>query len=522
LKELFSKEILLLFNSTNMKTWFLISLYTTLLPTLLFAQTPNEATVSLNYKETPLKEILNELSENFELNFSYFSDLPLDKKISIDLKDAPLETALDLLFENTGLKYNMVGQQVVVKQMMEKLSLAGKILDKETNEPLGYATVSIKGKQVGVVSNPNGEFGLLIPENYRNDTLFISMLGYDNYEVNLAQFRSNENMKIVLNPANYLLEEVVVKPDQVYIQKIKPAPSQKKGASASIIYGKFVSYAHYTLDASNLELFKIKAGAGELTLLPNTINEIDIEAEIITVSVSKAENQKFIDKYLKLTMSEKNAEVTLNSGFDFYENRINKKGKKKSNFPLTHLMATPGSKINLTIKLPKNLYTKVYDGAGDIEVEGIKTNIFIKDGSGKINIKKVTGDLEVIDRSGSLDINQVVGNVTISDKSGYLEAKKIKGSLDIIDSSGEITLEEVSADSLLAQSIKIIDHSGGLVMNDIEGNLELKDKSGGISIKNIQGNVQVRDRSGGIDIKEIDGLVRYKDRSGKVHVQQKR
>ena len=45
-------------------------------------------------------------------------------------------------------------------------------------EPLPFATIALKNKGKGTVSNNNGEFGLKITPDLFNDTLSVSYLGY--------------------------------------------------------------------------------------------------------------------------------------------------------------------------------------------------------------------------------------------------------------------------------------------------------------------------------------------------------
>ncbi|PIB27544.1 hypothetical protein BFP77_11685 [Maribacter sp. 4U21] len=56
--------------------------------------------------------------------------------------------------------------------------LSGKVIDEKTDEPVIFATVRVKGKAKGVITNMDGSFK--IPSFFKKDgdTLLISSMGY--------------------------------------------------------------------------------------------------------------------------------------------------------------------------------------------------------------------------------------------------------------------------------------------------------------------------------------------------------
>jgi hypothetical protein len=92
----------------------------------------------------------------------------------------------------------------------QDLTISAKVLDKETNEALGYASVGIKGVPVGTISNNWGEFDFHFSSDYRNDILVISMVGYKNYEAPIWTLLSNTVQTIHLEKSTIELQEIVV------------------------------------------------------------------------------------------------------------------------------------------------------------------------------------------------------------------------------------------------------------------------------------------------------------------------
>ncbi len=92
----------------------------------------------------------------------------------------------------------------------QDLTISARVLDRETNEPLGYASVGIKGVPVGTISNNHGEFDFHFSSEYRNDILVISMLGYKNFEAPIWTLLTNTAQTIYLEKSPIQLKEIVV------------------------------------------------------------------------------------------------------------------------------------------------------------------------------------------------------------------------------------------------------------------------------------------------------------------------
>ncbi len=90
----------------------------------------------------------------------------------------------------------------------QKITVSGVAVDKETREPLPFASVGIKGKSIGTITNLQGEFDFHIPNDYRNEILVISMLGYVNYEAPVWTLPANPTFE--LSKSTTVLNEVVV------------------------------------------------------------------------------------------------------------------------------------------------------------------------------------------------------------------------------------------------------------------------------------------------------------------------
>ncbi len=92
----------------------------------------------------------------------------------------------------------------------QKITLSGKAIDKETKEPLPFATIGIKGKPIGTITNLQGEFDFHIPREFQNDLLVINMLGYETYEAPIWTLSGTQNLIVEVRKTTWVLEEVLI------------------------------------------------------------------------------------------------------------------------------------------------------------------------------------------------------------------------------------------------------------------------------------------------------------------------
>ena len=91
----------------------------------------------------------------------------------------------------------------------QDITVSATIVDKETNEPLGHASIGLKSVAIGTISNVNGEFDFHMPPEYRNEVMVISMLGYKNFEAPVWSMIGSPQV-IKMEKSTIVLKEVVV------------------------------------------------------------------------------------------------------------------------------------------------------------------------------------------------------------------------------------------------------------------------------------------------------------------------
>jgi hypothetical protein len=77
--------------------------------------------VSFAYSRVPLKQVLNDISNDHDVYFAYSAEyIPLQQPITISVSSLPLSDALDKLFEPLPVAYRYIGGQIVLKPVQKE------------------------------------------------------------------------------------------------------------------------------------------------------------------------------------------------------------------------------------------------------------------------------------------------------------------------------------------------------------------------------------------------------------------
>lgn len=86
---------------------------------------------------------------------------------------------------------------------------SGKVIG-ESESPIVFATVYLKDLGLGTITNPDGEFVIKIPTKYKDEKLCVSFLGYEKYEIPVANMQQKDNV-FRMKTSTIKLEEVIVR-----------------------------------------------------------------------------------------------------------------------------------------------------------------------------------------------------------------------------------------------------------------------------------------------------------------------
>ncbi|MDO5663872.1 MAG: SusC/RagA family TonB-linked outer membrane protein [Bacteroidia bacterium] len=201
------------------------------------ANTYSQSIVSLNAHNKSLKSIFSDIEARTNYIFLLTEDVEKDTstKINIIINEESIEDSMNKILKSTQFDYKIINRQVVVykkgvapdivkatnrvtetQQQITK-NIKGKVIDKNTGEPLPGASVISQenGKTVnGTATNEYGNFELIIHQNVT--TLSVSFIGYVTQNIILKD--DDKTITISLEEDTQSFDDVVV---TGYFQKSK-------------------------------------------------------------------------------------------------------------------------------------------------------------------------------------------------------------------------------------------------------------------------------------------------------------
>jgi hypothetical protein len=156
--------------------------------------------------------------------FTYDSRLiDQEKKTSMTFNNTKLSVVLNSILKNDSLVFSVINKYIIISHVEKRPLLqadtitketvkyiTGKIIDDETSDPLPFATLALKNKGKGTVTNNNGDFGMKISSDLFNDTLSISYIGYLRREIPVKKAFGN-NLTIAMKREFISIPEIIIK-----------------------------------------------------------------------------------------------------------------------------------------------------------------------------------------------------------------------------------------------------------------------------------------------------------------------
>ena len=174
-----------------------------------------ETRLSLNMKNTTVKEALLQIEKNSEFFFLYSNKLiDVDRRISLNLADKKINEILDEIFRNTDVKYDIKDRQVILSPgttpnrntvfaEQQVLSVKGNVTD-QSGIPLPGVTVVVKGTSNGTITDVQGNYSISsVPANA---TLVFSFVGMKMQEIVVG---NRSDIQVVMVEEAIGIEEVV-------------------------------------------------------------------------------------------------------------------------------------------------------------------------------------------------------------------------------------------------------------------------------------------------------------------------
>ncbi|MEM9528435.1 MAG: TonB-dependent receptor plug domain-containing protein, partial [Bacteroidota bacterium] len=179
----------------------------------LSGQDVKEVSLTANYQDTPLNEVLQELENKYGLSFSYLQNTLDGKTVTNNFKNADWQKIADFLTDRLGIAVKMLdGGYVTLTPLPpsapRKRSLCFRIKEKNTQEPLPFVTISVPERGESFYSNEQGWCRQQV-QAADTDSLTISFLGYAPQTIAITAL-GNNCPTLSLAPAEFELMLVEV------------------------------------------------------------------------------------------------------------------------------------------------------------------------------------------------------------------------------------------------------------------------------------------------------------------------
>lgn len=89
---------------------------------------------------------------------------------------------------------------------------SGIVLEQSGGQPIAYVNIGVPGKDVGTVSNENGQYSISLEKVDVLDSLMFSCLGFEPFKIQVGEYLSKNIQNVKLNRRIINLREVVIVP----------------------------------------------------------------------------------------------------------------------------------------------------------------------------------------------------------------------------------------------------------------------------------------------------------------------
>lgn len=174
---------------------------------------------SLNLENVTVKELFEKIESSSEFIFVYYDDIiNLNEEVSVKAENQTVEEVLAEAFKSSGNTFKVFDRQIVIAkkesstadmeallaQQPQKKALKGTVTDTK-GSPLPGVSVVVKGTTVGITTNVDGSFNLMVPTDSK--TLVLSFVGMITQEILIGDKNA---FTVMLNESKLALDEVVV------------------------------------------------------------------------------------------------------------------------------------------------------------------------------------------------------------------------------------------------------------------------------------------------------------------------
>lgn len=182
----------------------------------LGAQNVLNQSLTISFEKGTVFSYLDTIQKQTGISFVYSDALNPSTMVEIENGTYQVVQLLDRLFPAQEVKYIVRGNLVVLSPQGTgnispgKIVIRGKVVDRKENA-VPFATVFFSQRSMGTITNADGEFRMVIPEEYTSDTLLVSSMGYLTSKLMPEEWLTSMLM-VELTTATVPIKEVIIRP----------------------------------------------------------------------------------------------------------------------------------------------------------------------------------------------------------------------------------------------------------------------------------------------------------------------
>jgi TonB-linked SusC/RagA family outer membrane protein len=173
--------------------------------------------ISINLRNVPLTKAIQEIRKQSGYLLLYNEDVLRNSgRVTVRLEKVGVETALSKVLALSGLSFRIVDNTIIIRRpdlptagkeisrqpVFEKIP--GRIIHKQTGQPMAGASIYNTRSRQGVVADANGNFNI---EATRGDVLSISFSGMKTMTITVGDETS---LQLTMDPSNDRMEELII------------------------------------------------------------------------------------------------------------------------------------------------------------------------------------------------------------------------------------------------------------------------------------------------------------------------
>lgn len=117
---------------------------------------------------------------------------------------------------------------IVFNQNPEYVTINGKIVQQDTNEPVSYVNIGVVRTHFGTVSDENGHFQITIPERLSADSLRFSIIDFYSRTFLISDLMDQEDLVIELTEQSYTMESIAVDASRLREKRVGHRATSKR------------------------------------------------------------------------------------------------------------------------------------------------------------------------------------------------------------------------------------------------------------------------------------------------------